>query len=111
MLSASLDLYFFIWGYWWPLCFFNIIAVFKSYQIIYFSYVLMELGGDVVLWSDIFNWHYQVVAFLLLGYVTWLPQVLPLVTYLLNKSDILVQAMNELHEMDNYWKEVVGEYM
>ena len=26
-------------------------------------------------------------------------------------SDIIVQAMNALHGMDSYWKEVVGERM
>ena len=58
-----------------------------------------------------FHWPYQVVAFLLLAYVTWLAQDLPLVKCLLNISDIIVQAMNALHGMDSYWKEVVVEYM
>ena len=44
-------------------------------------------------------------------YVTWLLQDLPLIKCLLNISHIIEQAMNALHEMESYWKEVVGEYM
>ena len=42
-------------------------------------------------------------------YVTWLLQDLPLIKCLLNILDITVQAMNALHGVDSYWKEVVGE--
>ena len=58
-----------------------------------------------------FNWCYQAVAFPLLACVTEFPQDFSLVNCLLNISDIIVQAMNALHGMDSYWKEVVGEYM
>ena len=45
-----------------------------------------------------------------LTYVTWLPQDFSLGNCLLNISEIIVQAMNALHGMDRYWKEVVGDY-